>query len=354
MTEDDPACCAAGRAENERSADDRAERTPGERPNRSQSAQSQRDEGGDVTAPDPHESVPATTSDGRTDGMVRLDGGTFTMGTDSDVGFEADGEGPAREVRLDPFFVDRYAVTNAEFVEFARETGYITDSERFGWSFVFEDFVAEADEEHVMDRVESAPWWVAVEEATWIRPEGPSSNALEGRLDHPVTHISWRDAAAYAEWAGKRLPTEAEWEYAARGGLSENRYPWGDELHPDGKHRCNIWQGDFPEHNTGADGYVGTAPVDEYEPNGHGIYNSAGNVWEWCADWFSPDYHTTSAYDPDNPSGPQTGRERVMRGGSYLCHRSWCNRYRVAARSKNTPDSSTGNLGFRCVVDARE
>jgi formylglycine-generating enzyme required for sulfatase activity len=169
-----------------------------------------------------------------------------------------------------------------------------------------------------------------------------------------VTHVSWNDAQAYVEWAGKRLPTEAEWEFAARGGLEEKQFPWGDELTPDGEHRCNIWQGDFPEHNTGEDGFLATAPVDTYEPNGYGLYNVSGNVWEWCADWFSPDYHTTEAYNHDNPTGPDSGHQRVTRGGSYLCHRSWCNRYRVAARSKNTPDSPTGNIGFRCIVDSAE
>ncbi|MFB6228570.1 MAG: formylglycine-generating enzyme family protein [Halobacteriales archaeon] len=332
MTESDPACCAASRSD---------------RPSREREEDATNDRARVEGPP------PATESDDRTDRMVRLEGGTFTMGTDSDVGFAADGEGPAREVRIDPIYVDRHAVTNAEFLQFVRDTGYTTDAERFGWSFVFEDFLATEDEPHAMQSVPEAPWWLAVEEATWIRPEGPHSNVIdENRLDHPVTHVSWRDARAYADWAGKRLPTEAEWEYAARGGLEAKRYPWGDELRPDGEHRCNIWQGSFPERNTVDDGYFGTAPVDEFEPNGFGLYNVSGNVWEWCADWFSPDYHTTDAYDPDDPTGPPEGEERVMRGGSYLCHRSWCNRYRVAARSKNTPDSSTGNIGFRCVVDA--
>lgn len=298
---------------------------------------------------------PATEIDDRTAGMVRLEGGEFTMGTDSEVGFPQDGEGPARQVTVDPFYIDKFAVTNAQFAAFVKETGYTTDSERFGWSFVFEDFVDEADSEYVMERVQAAPWWVAVEGATWLRPEGPRSNVLdEDRLKEPVTHVSWRDAVAYADWAGKRLPTEAEWEYAARGGFHQHTFPWGDELAPDGEHRCNIWQGEFPEENTGDDGYFGPAPVNEFDPNGHGLYNVSGNVWEWCSDWFSADYHTTDAYDHDNPTGPEEGDQRVMRGGSYLCHESWCNRYRVAARSKNTPDSSTGNIGFRCVIDSSE
>lgn len=329
---DDPACCVASRDEGASSSDE----TDGG--------------GGSRPATDP-----ATPDDDRTTAMVRLNGGQFTMGTDSDVGFPADGEGPARDVTVAPFYVDKYAVTNAQFLEFVRETGYTTDAERYGWSFVFQDFLTDAARDNVLQNVAEAPWWLAAEGATWLRPFGPGSNVVEDDLlKHPVTHVSWRDAAAYAEWAGKRLPTEAEWEYAARGGLDGKRYPWGDQLKPDGQHRCNIWQGDFPERNTGDDGYRATAPVNAFEPNGHGLYNVAGNVWEWCADWFSAAYHTTDAYDHENPTGPDDGNQRVMRGGSYLCHRSWCNRYRVAARSKNTPDSSTGNIGFRCVVDAPE
>jgi sulfatase modifying factor 1 len=296
---------------------------------------------------------PATDDDPRTDRMVRVDQGTFRMGTDSDVGFPEDGEGPAREVRTDAYYVDRHAVTNAEFLKFVRDTDYTTDAERFGWSFVFEDFVAAADREHVRDRVPGADWWVAVAGADWFHPYGPSSSVVaDDLLDHPVTHVSHRDAAAYADWAGKRLPTEAEWERAARGGREGSRFPWGDELEPGGEHRCNVWQGEFPERNTAEDGYRATAPVDAFEPNGFGLFNVCGNVWEWCRDWFDADHHTTAAYDPANPTGPADGDERVMRGGSHLCHESWCNRYRLAARSSNDPDSSTGNIGFRCVVDA--
>lgn len=282
--------------------------------------------------------------------MVKVPSGEFVMGTDSNIGFPQDGEGPTREVYTDSFYIDQHAVTNAEFYQFVSETGYTTDAEQYGWSFVFENFLSEEDEKHVVGAVDSAPWWTAVEGACWFRPDGPSST-IEDKLTHPVTHISWEDAVAYAEWAGKRLPTEAEWEKAARGGLHQATYPWGDELRPDGDHRCNIWQGDFPDHNTGDDGFTSTCSVDEFNQNGYDMYNVSGNVWEWCSDWFSPDYHTSETYDSINPTGPDTGDARVMRGGSFLCHRSWCNRYRVAARSKNTPRSSTANIGFRTAVD---
>ena len=280
--------------------------------------------------------------------MVRIPEGSFSMGTELQNGFQEDGEGPVREVILDSYYIDKYAVTNAEFLKFVKETGYTTEAEQYGWSFVFRDFVAPADEQHVVGTADGSSWWVAVEGANWFRPTGPSSTIEDCPL-HPVVHISWHDAIAYCEWAGKRLPTEAEWERAARGGLERATYPWGDELHPDGKHRCNIWQGEFPEENTGDDGFLRTAPVDAFDPNGFGLYNVAGNVWEWCADWFSSTYHVDGRRL--NPTGPAEGEARVMRGGSYLCHRSYCNRYRVAARNQNTPDSTTGNLGFRCVVD---
>ncbi|MFD8336183.1 formylglycine-generating enzyme family protein [Streptomyces solisilvae] len=278
--------------------------------------------------------------------MAPLPGGTFLMGAEDAEGFPADGEGPVREVTVAAFRIDVHAVTNERFARFVRETGHVTEAERFGWSYVFAGFLPAALRKGA-PRPEGTPWWCGVEGATWRAPEGPGSDVGE-RGRHPVVHISWNDAVAYCRWAGARLPTEAEWEYAARGGLVGRRYPWGDELTPGGVHRCNIWQGRFPVKNTAEDGYRGTAPVDAFEPNGFGLYNVSGNVWEWCTDWWSTDHTDRPRTDP---SGPATGIGKVMRGGSYLCHQSYCNRYRVAARTSNTPDSSTGNLGFRCVRD---
>ena len=276
--------------------------------------------------------------------MVEIPAGVFRMGT-NDPTFEADGEGPVRRVRLPAFWIDRYAVTNERFARFVEATGHRTEAERFGWSFVFHAFVPASI--GATRSVPAAPWWRQVHGATWRRPEGPGSD-LEGREDHPVVHVSWNDAAAFARWEGKRLPTEAEWEYAARGGLEGAVFPWGDDLTPNGRHRSNVWQGDFPRRDSGEDGYRGTAPVDAFEPNGHGLWNVTGNTWEWCADWFGA-RHERGAHHA--PKGPEAGPGRVMKGGSYLCHASYCNRYRVAARTHNTPDSSTGHMSFRLVRD---
>lgn len=276
--------------------------------------------------------------------MVSLDGGEFVMGSDAGEGYKGDGEGPSRRVRITPFRIATRTISNTEFARFIDETGYITDAERYGWSFVFHLFVDEGTAAEA--RVRDIPWWVRVDGACWRCPEGAGSN-LSTRMDHPVVHVSWLDAAAYCRWSGTRLPTEAEWEYAARGDLPGARYAWGDELTPGGQHRCNIWQGRFPEHDSGEDGFTGTAPVDAFEPNGFGLHNVCGNVWEWCADTFSPNYHrVTRAVDPIYivPTG-----KRSIRGGSYLCHDSYCNRYRVAARSGNTPESTTGHCAFRVV-----
>lgn len=281
--------------------------------------------------------------------MVRLDGGTFLMGTDSAEGFPADGEGPVREVSLDPFYIDLYPVTNAKFADFVSASGYRTESERLGWSFVFQGHIpAERYAELVEATVPTAKWWCKVSGANWSHPEGPDSS-IENRENYPVVHVSWNDAQEFCRWAGKRLPTEAEWEYAARGGLEQKIYPWGNELTPEGRHLCNIWQGTFPTLDLAEDGYSGPAPVDAFPANGYGLYSVSGNTWEWCGDWFHPAHHVTATRT--NPVGPSEGSARVIKGGSYLCHRSYCNRYRVAARTSNTPDSATTNMGFRCVRD---
>ncbi|MFF3596953.1 formylglycine-generating enzyme family protein [Kitasatospora indigofera] len=280
-------------------------------------------------------------------GLLDLPGGRFLMGTDDPAGFPADGEGPVREVEVGAFRIAPATVTNAEFASFVKETGHTTDAERFGFSFVFGGFLSE-QLRSASSTVAGTPWWHAVEGADWRHPEGPGSG-FAARQNHPVVHVSWNDAQAYCAWSGTRLPTEAEWEYAARGGLAQRRYPWGDELAPGGREMLNIWQGVFPTSNTGR--HRGTAPVRSYRPNAFGLYNTVGNVWEWCADLFSPDFHRTGPRT--DPAGPPTGTARVMRGGSHMCHNSYCNRYRVAARSSNTPDSSIGNIGFRVASAAR-
>jgi formylglycine-generating enzyme required for sulfatase activity len=284
-----------------------------------------------------------------TDNMIKLPGGKFLMGTNDNDGFPADGEGPVREIKLDPFYIDLTTVTNLLFSAFINATGYITEAERYGWSFVFYGLLSEEDRKSDFQVAAQTPWWCAIEGARWNMPEGKNSN-LNARMDHPVVHVSWNDAIAYCQWANKRLPTEAEWEYAARGGLVQKKFPWGDELILDNEHHCNIWQGTFPGYNSLDDGYLGTAPANSFRPNGYGLYNVSGNVWEWCSDWFSAQFHKTAPRI--NPKGPSAGEARVMRGGSFLCHHSYCNRYRVAARSSNTPGSSTSNIGFRCVKDA--
>jgi formylglycine-generating enzyme len=253
--------------------------------------------------------------------VVLLAGGELLMGDVGPWAYPGDGEGPVRRIRLDAFEIDPHAVSNAEFAAFVEQSGHVSEAERFGWSFVFAGLLP--DEFPPTRGVARAPWWRQVEGADWSRPEGPQSS-LEGRMDHPVVHVSWNDAQAYCEWAGGRLPTEAEWEYAARGGLVGKPFPWGNELEPGGEHRMNVWQGDFPTENTCADGFYGTCPVDAFAPNGYGLHNMTGNVWEWCENGFT-------------------------RGGSYLCHASYCRRYRVSARNSMEPQSTTGNTGFRCV-----
>ncbi|WP_245857716.1 formylglycine-generating enzyme family protein [Mumia flava] len=272
--------------------------------------------------------------------------GTFTMGSDDPQADPADGAYPPHEVDLPAFRIGRTAVTNDQFAAFVDASGYVTTAERFGWSFVFGGLLP--DDFPPTRAVTAAPWWRQVEGSSWRHPEGPQSS-LDGRGQHPVIHVTWYDAVEFCAWAGCRLPTEAEWEYAARGGLEGVHYPWGADREPDGVHRMNVYQGTFPYDNTAEDGWVGTCPVGAFEPNDYGLHEVTGNVWEWCSDWFA-----TDTYDRDRrtaPTGPTHGSSRVMRGGSYLCHESYCWRYRVDARSANSPDSSTGNLGFRVAAD---
>jgi formylglycine-generating enzyme required for sulfatase activity len=278
--------------------------------------------------------------------LVDIPAGSFLMGDDSVWAYPGDGEEPVHEVTLDAFRIDRFAVTNDAFARFADATGWSTDAERFGWSFVFAGLLA--DDFPDTRGVVGAEWWRQVHGADWRHPEGPDTG-LDERGDHPVVHVSWRDAIAYCRWTGTRLPTEAEWECAARGGRAGTAFPWGDDLEPGGEHRMNVFQGSFPGDNTAADGYLATAPVDTFAPNGFGLHNVTGTVWEWCEDWLDLGFYEHS--EVRNPHGPAEGDRRVQRGGSYLCHLSYCRRYRVSARFGSEPASSAGHTGFRVAAD---
>jgi formylglycine-generating enzyme len=290
--------------------------------------------------------APATSGGAIADGMlVAIPAGAFEMGTDDPRGYPADGEGPVHAVELDSYRIGVHTVTNADFARFVEATGYRTTAEHYGSSFVFAGLLP--PDFPPTRAVSDAPWWREVEGADWRNPEGPHSG-LGDRGDHPVVHVSWIDATAYCAWAGGRLPTEAEWERAARGGHAGHHFPWGDDREPGGMHLMNVFQGDFPHRDTGADGWIGTCPIGSFAPNDFGLHETTGNVWEWCADWFGPHYYRRSPRE--SPTGPKFGEARVMRGGSYLCHESYCWRYRVDARSSNPPDSSAGNVGFRLAA----
>jgi len=287
----------------------------------------------------------ATATAGSLENMVRVDASRFRMGCESADAIPGDGEGPVRIVTLGPFYISKYAVTNAQYSEFVRATDYHSEAHRHGWSFVFRNHVAEARRGPSMP---GSAWWVRVDGADWEHPEGPDTSTLE-RPSHPVVHVSWNDAVAYCNWAGYRLPTEAEWECAARGGLDQKTYPWGDELTPEGRHMCNIWQGQFPDADLGEDGFTSVAPVDSFAANDFGLCNAVGNTWEWCADWYDAAWHAMGTRVA--PVGPPSGTYRLMKGGSYLCHASYCRRYRNAARTGTEPGTSTGHIGFRVARD---
>lgn len=256
-----------------------------------------------------------------------------------------DGEGPKRSVRIDGFTLDATTVTNARFARFVAETGYVTEAERFGWSPVFRALLGDAAPPPSQSQT---PWWVKIDGACWWAPEGHGST-IEGREDHPVVQVSWTDARAFASWCGGRLPTEAEWEHAARGGLDDPRFPWGDAEPDDQTVYANIWQGQFPHTNILTDGYLGTSPVKAFPANGAGLYGMAGNVWEWTGDAFR--VRSLSRQAKARNEQASSTREKVMKGGSFLCHISYCYRYRIAARSALTADSCASNTGFRVAYD---
>ncbi len=311
------------------------------------------------------------------EGMVYIPGGTFTMG--GKAGQADPDELPRHKVAVAPFFMDETEVTNRQFQAFVAATAYVAVAERaIDWEGMKKQLPPDTPKPPdsllapgaLVFHPTSSPvplgdvsqWWRWAVGADWRHPEGPGSS-IEGKMDHPVVQIAWDDAVAYAEWAGKRLPTEAEWEWAALGGLEDPIYPWGNEPADQGKPRANFWQGLFPYENTQEDGFYGAAPVKNFPPNGYGLYDMAGNVWEWCADWYQAGYYRRLAEGgaAENPAGPEASFDpqepftpkRSMRGGSFLCNDAYCSGYRVARRMKSSPDSGLNHTGFRCVQDVR-
>lgn len=286
--------------------------------------------------------------------MKLIKGGDYYLGSNDHYGFPGDLEGPVKPVNVAPFLMDETTVTNQEFSDFVADTGYVTDAEQYGWSFVF---VALLSDEEIARSEQSAgfKWWYAVKGADWAHPRGKDTTITD-IMDHPVVQVSINDAKAYCKWAGKRLPNEAEWEFATRGGAPYDwTYPWGDDLEQDNAYHANTWQGDFPHENTQADGYLGTAPAKSYDANGYGLYQNIGNVWEWCSNQSKIPLDVFQQL-----SGPRSwekclvapdDQEFATRGGSFLCHFSYCNRYRITARSGHVGSTAGSNLGFRCVKD---
>ena len=319
-----------------------------------------------------------------TSGMVKIPGGIFEMGGDAPAGFEnmpntalAQGdELPKHPVQVSGFWMDTHEVTNAQFEAFVKATDYITVAERpVDWEELKKQLppgTPKPPEENLLpaslvfsyaskgaSRENLGNWWSLQPEVSWKQPKGPGSS-IKGKENHPVIHVSWYDAQAYAKWAGKRLPTEAEWEYAMRGGLKNAMYPWGNEKTSQSRHNANHLQGEFPYSNTIDDGFERTAPVKSFPPNGYGLYDMAGNVWEWTNDWYSAIYYLKLKEQNEialNPLGPSSSFEaygsfekrKAIRGGSFLCHDDWCSGYRNARRMRNTPDTSMEHVGFRCV-----
>jgi len=307
------------------------------------------------------------SGDAPSPGMVWIPGGTFLMGSDQHYPEEA----PAHRVTVDGFWIDRHTVTNREFAAFVKQTGHVTVAERAPDSADYPGARPEllqpastvfVKPSHPVDLSDPYAWWTYVPKANWRHPQGPSSS-VKRIPDHPVVHLAWEDAAAYARWAGKDIPTEAEWEYAARGGLDGATYAWGEEFTPGGRWMANTWQGDFPVRNTRADGYEGTAPVGRFPANGYGLFDMIGNVWEWTCDWYSnrheaPEHACCSVTNPRGGARDDSYDRRepavriprkVIKGGSHLCAPNYCRRYRPAARMAQAVDTSTSHLGLRCI-----
>jgi sulfatase modifying factor 1 len=328
-----------------------------------------------LTAPAVSDKQPSAAATNGPSSMVWIPGGEFTMGTDEAESYPQ--ERPAHRVRVDGFWMDATEVTNAEFAKFVKATGYVTVAERKpDWEELKKQLppgtAKPADEILVPGALvftkpagrvslnDVRNWWRWTPGANWRAPDGPESN-IKGREQYPVVQVSWDDAAAYAKWAGKRLPTEAEWEFAARGGLEGKRYAWGDDLKPNGKWLANIFEGEFPYHDTGEDGFAGLAPVRSFPPNAYGLYDMIGNAWEWCSDWYRADYYSmfagkanavinppgpTESLDPEEPDQPK----RVTKGGSFLCSDQYCLNYRPSARRGSATDTGMSHIGFRCVT----
>ncbi len=330
-----------------------------------------------------HVSIASNLPKDAHDGMRWIPDGEFVMGTNDESAWNT--EKPAHRIRVTGFWIDETEVTNAQFSAFVKATGYKTLAERpVDWEelkkqappgtpkpapeMLLPGSLVFTPPDHAVPADDMRGWWTWTTGASWRHPEGPKSS-IEGRENHPVVHVAWDDAAAYAKWAGNQLPTEAEWEYAARGGLVDKRFPWGAEEPTDRDPRCNIWQGEFPWKNTLKDKYMRTAPVKSFAPNGYGLYDMAGNVWEWCSDNYRADEYERVLTESKgavlvNPAGPRDSwdpddaidstTKRVIRGGSFLCHKSYCESYRSSARRGQTPDTSMSHLGFRCVKSKQE
>lgn len=309
----------------------------------------------------------------KADEMVWIEGGTFMMGGDDKQA--RDDEFPKHEVTVSGFYMDIHEVTNAQFLEFTEATGYVTEAEKKpDWEEIKKQLppgTPKPDDSvlvpasltffapnHPVNLNNNAAWWAWTLGANWRHPQGPDSS-MEDKLNFPVVHVSWNDVMAYCKWAGKRLPTEAEWEFAARGGLIDNIYPWGNEDIDTGKIKANSWQGKFPNINEEKDGFYTSAPVKTFAPNAYGLYDMAGNVWEWCSDTYHYDYYKMIKGASVNPKGPNESYDpnepgvykKVTRGGSFLCNKEYCSGYRVAARMKSSVDTGMEHTGFRCVKD---